>query len=797
MRCKCLACAAILALAAAGADAADGLALAADGKALADVLVEARGTYDLNASVQDLLDHLRKMTGANFVTVKVPKKGSKLIRLANDPSLGEQETLVRVSERGVELLGSDHVEYAVYDFLKYFCGCEWLDPTEAGEIVPRDANLTVRFGERRDRPYCLARRNSGVFTTYNPLLWRDYTPGWTNYVKTAYPAAWAKGGVGEAVKEMNFFRTRFKRRMKAQGRNATANHSFYWFNDRFLNPKNENFIRFRPELFAKGYHQKETANRNPEDIYSDWNPRIAPPQMCYTEPALVEQTLVDVRAYFDHGGYTNRYTNQGQVCDAMHPAPIWGADTYCLEPHDNECFCRCARCTKEYRPDRAAERGVHSDYWFRFVNTIAKEIKKSHPGRKISTLAYGSGREAPPTFELEDNVVVHFCYSCNRMPNTATKLKQENLFRTWHAKYPKMHMGAWLYNCFPQERTSRPGGFNCFPGFFGRMLADEYRFLKEMQADEIIFNCGMTDDFESFLTFRLMWSPDEDYDALKNEWFAAFGAAAEPIRAFYDAVEARFCDLKNYPEKSGHQTPLVAWGFLGTEPVMDRLAALMAEAEAKADTPLAKARVANWKAGVWEYMREGKCQEAFPGSGREGVSVKVTTLLGERPKKLVKNQLLGKPASATAAGLWNAIGAKAERYALKDLGVFTDGDYTTDAWMNGHPTTDLVVRVEGPVKGLSRLRVTLRYSDFLRSRAILVPVGFRDGKVVELGGEVRLAEQPNPNWKVLTPDCRCWKTVEWTFAEGSVPAALDAVGIVDRGIREKWYAPPIAEIEGE
>lgn len=791
---RIIALAALAAPSAAPRASAGELALAENSKALVDVIVEARSTYDLGCSVQDLLFHLEKMTGAKFSLVKKPKPGRKLIRIANDASLAEQESLVRVTQDGVELLGSDRVEYAIYDFLRHFCGCNWLDPTEAGEIIPRNASLAVKTGERRDRPYCLARRNSGIFTTYNPLLWRTGTPGWTNYVKCAYSAAYAKGGFKAAVAAMNFSRTRFKRRMKAQGRNATANHSFYWFNDRFLDRKNPRFIEFRPEYFAKGYTRKEDANKKPEDIYSDWDPRKAPPQMCYSHEGFFRQTLEDVRAYFDNGGYTNRYTNVGWA------GPVWGADTYCLEPHDNEAFCRCPDCIRQYRDDRAAERGRHSDYWFGFVNRVAKEIAKTHPGKKISTLAYGSGREAKPSFKLEPNVVVHFCYSCNRMPNSETKLTQERLLREWHDAYPGNAFGVWLYNCFPQERTVRPGGFNCFPGFFGSMLAAQYRFLKEMNVKDIIFNCGMTDDFESFLTFRLMWNPDEDYSALKDEWFSSFGAAEPSIRKFYDLVEKRFCDKANYPEKSGHQTILVAWGHLGTARVMEDLSRYMAEAEKTADTPLAKARVANWKAGVWLYMLEGKRQKNAFDAQREGVTGEVVYYLGAEPPAFGENLLSGAPVSAACKGVWHAIynkGKSVKKYSLGDLPVLTDGDFKTSVWMNGHPVTNLVVKAQRPVKNLTRLRLTFSFGDFLRSCAIVKPVGFKGGRVVDLAGEFRQTKRPNPNWKETNDDTRSFYTLEWNFAPGSVPEELDAVGYVDAGVREKWYSPRICEIEAE
>ena len=63
--------------------------------------------------------------------------------------------------------------------------------------------------------------------------------------------------------------------------------------------------------------------------------------------------------------------------------------------------------------------------------------------------------------------------------------------------------------------------------------------------------------------------------------------------------------LDDWIVTKAHQTAEIAWGVLGTDEVMQRLETLMDEAERIADTPIAKARVANWKYGVWDYMREG------------------------------------------------------------------------------------------------------------------------------------------------------------------------------------------------
>ena len=74
-------------------------------------------------------------------------------------------------------------------------------------------------------------------------------------------------------------------------------------------------------------------------------------------------------------------------------------------------------------------------------------------------------------------------------------------------------------------------------------------------------------------------------------------------------MEERYCNPLNYPPEvlveNDYQDAHIAWDILGTADVVRDLEKLMAEAERLADTPLAKARVANWRAGIFDYMWAG------------------------------------------------------------------------------------------------------------------------------------------------------------------------------------------------
>ena len=559
------------------------LPLAEKSRPLADIVIAPDADENLRFAADELKLHLDKITGGSFSIVSRPAEGRKALRIAYNPKLAKQELGISFSSDGVALESGGFPEYAVWDFLWDYCGVTWLDPTDAGTLIPSDPNLAVKRKSRRDRPFAKGRNPGNMSdgrsfrSSYAPELWTAGSSGWTNYLHVAYPSAFAGGrSFDEAKKEIDRRKNLFLRRMKAGGELVWACHSFYGWYDRFWDKKHPKFEGFKPEFFAKGYEGKDR-----------------PPQLCYSNPEVIKQTIADVRAYFDNGdklGYQ------------------WGKDTCCLEPMDNNDFCKCERCARQYRTDLWDKTSHHSDYWFNFVNTVAREIAKSHPGKKVSTLAYFS-HCGVPSFKVEPNVVVHFCFTCNRLPYTGKRDLEIRQINDWRAEYPDRPFGLWLYNTFPKERADRVTHVNCFPGFFAYVLKNEYSFLERVDFSENIYNCGFVDDCENFLSLRWMWNPREPLEVLENIYYSSYGKAAPALRKFYSIVEERYCNSAYYPqeflEKHTQQTAEIAWKYLGTPEVMRELAKLMAEAERLADTPLAKARVANWRAGIFDYMAAG------------------------------------------------------------------------------------------------------------------------------------------------------------------------------------------------
>jgi len=118
-----------------------------------------------------------------------------------------------------------------------------------------------------------------------------------------------------------------------------------------------------------------------------------------------------------------------------------------------------------------------------------------------------------------------------------------------------------------------------------------------------------------YVTLRLADDPSLDGNRLIDEFFTRFyGAAGEPMRALYEAIERAYSSPASYPEEvqktpaHTHQNEKLAWGSVGNPERMRAFAALMERAKAAATTDIEKRRVALFERGIWEYMLAGAKQ---------------------------------------------------------------------------------------------------------------------------------------------------------------------------------------------
>ena len=750
----------------------------------ADIVVSQDAVDSTRFAAQELADHLKLVTGKESKIVTDRKKGKPTIYVGFSPDvkaagfttngLERQSYKIAFRKDSVYLFGHDeganrrlstksipatfHFEehaslYAVYDFLRDWCKVEWFDSTDDGVTVVKNSKLTVSGKDELRKPFVRCRNPGPKHGAVNSELWMRGTPGWTNYLRVAYKKCWERAtNPRAAIIAIDNQKRLFNLRMKGGGEFMTANHSFYGWYERFLLKNHSNFEEYHPDWFAKGYSNKKGARG---EITAEWDGTKEPPQLCFSNPEVVAQAVKDARDYFDNGGIRKKWRSFPQT------GWVWGRNHFCIEPMDNDGFCKCKNCTAQYDMHLKKERREHSRYWFTFVNKVAAELAKTHPDKYISTLAYSSRDGLPPGVELHPNVVVYFCFSFNRMPYSIGGFKRQvSQLKEWHQKYPNRDKGLWLYNTFPKERQRLHGGFYVFPGYFANVLNKEYKLFKELNVSACIFNCGFVDDFENYLSYRWMWNPDEPLEKLKDAYFNRYGSAGKAMRKFYDLVEKRYCDTNNY-KKYVHQNEIIAWGRLGHESVMKELESYMNEAlNAKGLTEQQRQLVLNFKAGTWDYMTSGNRKVTEIPLNDENVKCRKIAWLGRKYEpfegNMITNSAFSKPFTKGPR--------KGSQFHWRD-------------W-NG--------------KGISRFRVTLDRCDSLRARCHIRVVGEKDGKIVELSPFA--GEYSWTGWRKEIPEAVAYTTVEFTFKK-PVGEGCTKIGIEDASPSKNFNWPRFLAIE--
>lgn len=448
---------------------------------------------------------------------------------------------------------------AAYDFLERHCGVRWYGPSEVNIVIPRRATLAVAGGDVRRSP--ALKHRSALSSGSWPFLRRQ----WGEHTREQLHLHW--------------------RRMRLGGERWAGNHTFH-----------------RATIQA--------LFTDPE--YQCQNPRGAGSQLCYTSPKLVQQVAQMARDYFD---------GRGDL-----PAG-WKAmgDYFALVPDDNLNLCKCDACQALLKKGRSRQSGFFSsgemsDYWFSFVNAVAREVRRTHPEKYIATLAYWS-YALPPELDLEPNVSVAPClHTCYYPVHREMRENDLKLYRGWRAK-TRAPGFLWVYYHHPME-AGLVGKWKCFPHV---MVHETARTMRMFIRDGVrgIFECGEQDQLEQYVMARVWDDPDVDVDALIDEFFRLyFGAAGEPMERFYLGLETIACDPANYPppylRPGGIDWKAAAWERLGTEERVEELGALMSRAEALAETPIEKRRVALWREALWEWILQGRAEHRAAGTPRTG-----------------------------------------------------------------------------------------------------------------------------------------------------------------------------------
>ncbi|MHC4874055.1 MAG: DUF4838 domain-containing protein [Planctomycetota bacterium] len=260
---------------------------------------------------------------------------------------------------------------------------------------------------------------------------------------------------------------------------------------------------------------------------------------CLTSEGLIKETINYCRAVFDH-------YDEPMVC-------IW--------PTDGFAQCECESCSKI---DHV------SDYVWGFVNSVAKEVYKTHPDKKISCGAYNIYVAPPPSIEkLSPNVVV---YIANRgRPGFNTKERWEKyltLIKKWQKRVAPGNIIRGENNRYTLSLGVKNGPV-AFAPLHPREFAKDLEMLKGIcmgernesprgvrtAAKRYSWRAPGLDHLNLYVNARFLWNADLDIDEVLEEYFTLFyGPAAEKMKAAFNFADANFPAGKG-SKKSGSWLP--------------------------------------------------------------------------------------------------------------------------------------------------------------------------------------------------------------------------------------------------
>jgi len=490
------------------------LTLVRDGKTDFTIVLPASASKTDRFAAEELRNHLKESTGADFPVKDEPFAGSKTIQLGthrareiaiaafpNSRPVTETSYAVRSGET-LAICGKGRTgnAYGVYLFLERALGCRWFTPTGVN-LVPKHPTLSLdklAEAETPRLPYrsliggnqSRAGRTDGadyLFYFRNRMNMTE-----SDYAHPADPAL--KGALAPRIKML-----------------YPSVHSF------FIYIPVEKYFKDHPDWFSLDAKGKRVKDRH----------------LCFSNPGLRAEMTKNVIAHAkEKGGEGFLDLSQWDAGGEM-------------------CACEgCRAAAKKY--------GTPAGRFFEYLHEISGPLKKECPGIVLHTLAYHRDcTQIPPTGlkRYPDNIAVVFApIDDDQFKSVAAPSNAESLqdFRGW-AKIANV----WLWD-YPTLYYQPFGSL-------GRMADSIRTYANEGLVGGFIEHDWHTNwggDFADLLTWcmlQLYRNPDADWRRLRDEFCrGVYGAAADKVIAYEEELESRREGLKSRVGAFGRSDVVIA-----------------------------------------------------------------------------------------------------------------------------------------------------------------------------------------------------------------------------------------------
>ena len=314
------------------------------------------------------------------------------------------------------------------------------------------------------------------------------------------------------------------------------------------------YVKTNPEFFpilgGKRYLPEE-------DDDNSWQP-------CLTEPGVIRVSIETARQAFDNNPNLMGFS---------------------VGINDSNMFCECDRCMAVRMKFDKEDSSNIAGYFYTYMNKVAEEVARTHPGKMIGCLAYFNCR-FPPPFKLNDNICVYQCNDRSQYSSPDFRHRDIEIMRDWGRVCKNPCIYEWLF-----------GGYFVVPRIYTHRLHLALNAIHRNGGDgyysEAYPNWGL-DGPKLWIVSRLLWDLDEDPEALRREFCQRlYGAAADTMDAYYTELERLWAPPHDAQWSEG------IYSFRGPEQLdcypieaVERLEAFLKRAAAEADSDLARARVA-------------------------------------------------------------------------------------------------------------------------------------------------------------------------------------------------------------
>jgi hypothetical protein len=449
--------------------------LAANGQALAPVVVSPSASPATKAVAAELAEYLGRISGAKF-EVKSGDGSNGIVlgtlREFPHPELdkpleirdrfdGREAFAIRTETKRVLLIGATELgaSHAVFRFLELL-GCRWFFPAREWEVVPSQPALSFGVNEN-SRPTLLARN------------------------------IWYGGGLIRDVHGNDGARSKYEyeawKRHNRLGESLTMRNGHAW---QAIIAQNKAEFDKHPEYYALIQDKDGSFRRDvrPEAKLEVTNPAV--------QQMAVDYALETFRKHPD-------------------------VEMVSMEPSDGGGW--------SVSPEAKAL-GSISNQAYTLANIVARAVQKEFPGKMVGMLAYGWHSE-PPTFPVEPNIAVQ-----RTAGYTYSKIPADQLLALWTKKVKYVGMYEY-YSVWPWDYDRIPGGRGADISYLTQTIRQYARVGLSSLTAESSSNWGVNGR-GYYIASKLMWNPQADVDALLADFYdKAFGPAAAVMKRYYERLD--------------------------------------------------------------------------------------------------------------------------------------------------------------------------------------------------------------------------------------------------------------------